>query len=287
MSEHDPASQFFKGIYGRSVNHLTNEVIKGFQTLVLRMARPVATVTEVLLNRSQGERYFGGWEFVGGLVLIGSTVFVQADRPIVGRHANPFILGQDLPADQLLLRIFDWHSTATIVAAAWAVVFVVASALQFQEVRRRYGRREVWHSYCWGVPRIAQLGWPFVPSALVIGLAAGALALGAYGAAGLLLFSRWISHQHRLNETKAMHGRILDAIDQRIEAQHLAKAIEEQPSPDEVEGTRAPLPAYASKAYREQLPEIVSGMKRGIDPGVARSTDVGPESSQPEAQVVG
>lgn len=204
-----------------------------FLAFLVSLIRPIATVTEKLYRRQMGERYFTRWNMLIGV---------------------PLIIGACVPLSILReggLGWMDWSTTewaSVTIGCVWLAVFVWESVRHFRDVRRRYRKEKLWHSYCYGV---GFNKWPsgIAMCCVIAGAVAGWFHL--YGIMLLLVFSGVFSAQMRAFELAKMRKAFLDTIDAGIEQSRFAEAVRKRLTPGQAVGLVAPLPAYIPAQPRE------------------------------------
>ncbi|HSW01041.1 MAG TPA: hypothetical protein VLI39_12765 [Sedimentisphaerales bacterium] len=207
---------------------LRGAVVNGLLAILVGLVRPIATLTEVFFRKRMGERYFSGWNIIVGFA------FIFCFR-------SPLWLGKG-------------HSlglVTNIIAAAWAAGMFFCVYLDRKETIERYEKGARWHSYCYGVPR-----WAEVPvyAEKVIPLAVGILLMvvGLIGMGGLLFLSGGVSLLLRYHEARLAHDRMLDMIDAQIEHEHFAEAVMESRPTEQLEGLRVSLPKRIGPDFRQK-----------------------------------
>jgi len=216
-----------------------------FLALLVGLIRPIATVTEKLYRRQMGERYFTRWN-----MLIGVPLIIVACLPLsILRDGG--------------LGWMEWSTTEWVsvtIGCVWLAVFVWESVRHFRDVRRRYRKEKVWHSYCYGV------GFDKWPSGIamccvIAGVVAGWFHL--YGIMLLLVFSGVFSAQMRAFEMMKMRKAYLDTIDGKIEQCRFAEAVRKRLPPGQATGLVAPLPAYIPAQPRDWFVRAREGAREG------------------------
>ena len=128
------------------------------------------------------------------------------------------------------------------------------AGLQTGTVKKRYKQGGRWHSRCIGIPRFAFMPvWLEKALPIIAGIWLLYMKVPLPGL--LLILSSGISILLRWNEARAFKNQVLDMIDGQIEQEHLGKAVMERSKPQDVEGLRAPLPAYVSQQFRQKIVE--------------------------------
>lgn len=193
---------------------IQNAFVNGFLSILIKLIRPIATLTEIFFRKQIGERYLTAWNLVAGLGLIAFA------------------------ATPMWVNDYNFEKAAYIIAAIWGLGLFVHFILHTREVAKRYQNNQRWHSYNYGLPR-----YEIIHESLekIIPIAIGILAifLHFFGLGLLLIASGVISLQLRYYEKRDFQNRLLDAIDAEIANDNFAKAINDRLPPEQTEGYRA------------------------------------------------
>ncbi|HUO08169.1 MAG TPA: hypothetical protein VM008_07715 [Phycisphaerae bacterium] len=255
-------------LFNRATDKMVRVLGEAVLVFIVVMIRPLATLTEILLRKYMGERYFNGWNLVGGLVLLSAATAVIAGVPephaayqdFYGVH--PAVSGVPL----------SLHLGTSVV---WSVLLLLFSILHSSDVKNRYERGVRWHSRCIGIPRFQWLR-PEVGQVLLFVYALFLAYWHVYAFSFLIIYSLGISLIMRWNEARTFWNRMLDIIDGQIEQENLAAAVRDRVAPDRVEGLRAPLPVYVSTEFREKF--IQAAQASGAAPPVLANAGTVPGS---------
>lgn len=248
MSQSDPIQR----IFNRMTDKITDGMIHAVLALVVMLIRPLATLTEIFFRRNMGERYFTAWNVIAGWWIITAFTAFRLGVPMPS-NAGYDEMGRYQPgqsATPLLVWFFG--------SAAWSFCLFAAMGVQQFFVRQRYKQGGRWHSRSIGEPWFPLLpAWAEKAIPIVAGIyIAWYCHVPLLGA--LLILSGITSGLLRLHEARLFRERVLDVIDSQIEQEYLAKAVLERSKPNEVDGLRAPLPAYVSQKFRERFVEALT-----------------------------
>jgi hypothetical protein len=230
----DPVSR----LGNRLVDQMADVVVQVFLSLLVSLVRPMATVTEVFFRKQMGERYFSVLNIMAGVPLI-----LLFGIPVWALFDSSWGFGAWL---NLLLSL------------AWTGAFNFYAFKSLQAVKVRYQEGVRWHSYNYGIPRYPALH-PALERIIPLGVTLLLILCGAYGLAVLLVLSTYLSYMGRVIAANRFFARVLDAIDQQIEADNLSKAVLERLQPEQAEGLMTPMPAYVSTMHREKFVQAVTG----------------------------
>ncbi len=222
-----------------------------FFYVIRLMLKPLALVTQVLVRRSFGERYFTDASVLLSMVLIAGGVGLTRTIPVFSAsHAlYLWMAGTNWKLPPFFRpRQFYW------IWAIWMILFVAAAWENRIRAWLRNRKGERWHSRCVGVSRISGMG-NVMQYLVVIGLAICADLTGDVVLSGLIVTSLSAAIVIDRGIAKDLYNRALDAIDGQIESEELGKAIEQRLSPKQASGLHARLPRRLSNVIVEMKPK--------------------------------
>lgn len=234
---------------------IANTIMQAAAWIFFAFSRPVVLVTQVLLRKDLGERYFTVAQAALSILLILAAINAPIWIAKLDRGSSPSgyydnygnYYSRPVPSSPLI-------STAnTVIGVLWIIGFAVASLWHFFVVAPRL-RDELWHSRCDGVPRLAFQNI-LVELVVLLILACIFLWTHVYGIGTLLALSFVLTAAADIHARKALYNHILDARDSKIDSEFLGKAIEDNLARAEAHGVNASLPAHVSMAYRRKLAE--------------------------------
>jgi hypothetical protein len=234
-----------------------NRILAVATWLFYAFARPIVLVTQVILRKDLGERYYTQ---VQTLLCVGLLLLATFGPSIV----DPYGSGGGRSYYNPYTGVTTYErapqqnpTTAYICGDIWLVLFAVASSWHYWvslRLRRKAGGQ--WHSRSNGLPRFPQQNL-FYELAL-IGLLAGVAFVEHVWGIGILLSASFLltaaAERHARQE---LYNRVLDAVDGQIESEWLGKAIEQRLSPAQTQGLSASLPAHVSDTYRKKVAELL------------------------------
>jgi len=215
------------------------------------LIKPLAMCTEPFFRKNFGERYFNG-----------NTYTVSIALWLVAQKFSGVTLTGEPPKVQMWLLNGSHDSLANAISPehiAWVMVIVYAIlgmwSLGSSRSRRIAG--EVWHSMSRGESIFGQEEVAldiFVAVLIVVffGFTAPALAL-------LFFASQFASYYLAAKQQASFYSRYLDAMDAKIEAEYLQRALDKGEPPSETDGLRCPLPTAFKGKHRTRVARVVAG----------------------------
>jgi hypothetical protein len=253
---------------------LNNFNMKMLGLLPTLLVKPLALATDVFFRKDFGERYLTTSSvLVSGFLWVLATNFAY----IYQGGASPFI---ELIFKLGLHRTAQWlyhHDYSNKVG--WIVIFA-HSFLAWRNLiltRVRAASGQVWYSVSrgssiFGTENKIRDGIIAVVLVLVLGVFADSL--------GLLCFiSFCVSHHLAAREQAFFYNQYLDAVDAKIQAEYLQRALDKGEPPGFTDGLYCPLSKDFKGEYRERVARVVAGGP--FDAGVI---DVKPEKPQARHQ---
>lgn len=242
MSTSDPVQRLFN----RVTDKIADGIIQASLNILAMLVRPMAIVTEIFFRRDMGERYFTPLNAAFGFFLL---LLFSIPIGVPGAEKAGFdALGQFHAAQSAAPRVVLF-----VMSFAWILSLFAAYGQNVLFIRRNYVQGNRWHSCNIGIPRFPNL--PVWLEKLIPFVAAVAFYFLFHlpGLAILLVFSGIVSLLLRAHEARMFRERVLDLIDGQIEQEYVATAVLERAKPQQVDGLRAPLPAYVSRTYRTKI----------------------------------
>jgi hypothetical protein len=210
--------------------------------------RALTNATEIFVRKDLGERFFAG-AMSGGIMIWGVALLVTyfADNA-AGEllHELGF---------HLLGRILGHHIIGVILNLGLMASFMYFANENAQRLQQFRNEGKTYHSMSRGVPR-----WgddPMRNLGIQVGIIA-VLLLFAPLTAILFGISRYLSAQEAAKQQAAMYDRYLDAMDAKIEGEHLQDALMGKCAP-EVTYLYKPLPANMNPELRENVAAAATG----------------------------
>ena len=215
------------------------------------LIKPLAMCTEPFFRKNFGERYFT-------VELYG----ISTGLWLVAQMLNNITGGMEATPLQSWLISHSWQGLANdlspknislVMAAAYGAIGMYGLI----KTRSRQGTGENWHSMSRGesIVGLEGVGWNVFFAVFIVVL----LGLVAWPLSFLFLVSQGASYYLAAKQQASFYNRYLDAMDAKIEAENLQRALDKGEPPSENDGLNCPLPKVFKGKHRTRVARVVAG----------------------------
>jgi hypothetical protein len=248
MSDNNRSSAYDK-LSDSIDSKLLNFNLKVFALAGALLLRPMAIATDPFFRKNLGCRYFTPMTafMAGGLWFVASRLDQLFDRlpSIAYESGNPH-LAQWLVAH----NCSSWAGTVMLALYSFLAMLNLGAAV----TRERKGIS--WHSMSRGE---SILGGEHPILSFILGFLLFSVLSAVSPFVGLFFgVSRVMSYQLARKQQQSIYARYLDAMDAKIEQEHLECALRDAPSPKKTTGLYCPLPERIKGEHRANVARIVA-----------------------------
>jgi len=224
---------------------------KAFALFAALLLKPLSTATDPFFRKNLGERRFSWSSIYFGF-------FLWLLSSLVSNLVGP--VGADLTGYVGLQRLAVWiraHDYSRSLGGIIGGVFFVLGCMNIAATRLRQQNGAVWHSMSRGESRFGREDyWRDIRISVLAAVCLFALATPV----GLLfVLSRFLSYFLEAKEQQSVYARYLDAMDAKLEAQHLEIALRDGVPPKTTEGIYGPLPKRFTGEHRANVARAGAG----------------------------
>ena len=247
------------------------------------LVKPLALATDVFFRKDFGERYLTNNSAAVAAILW--TMAALYGSYLVWPGNNPVLEVIDMAGFHKLSWWFHGHDFTKTLGWIIAIPYMCMAGRNVIQARRRSASGQIWYSMSRGAsvfgvesqPRDLLLAFGAV---VILGLFAPSLAL-------LFFISRLVSYQLEASQQTALYNRYLDAMDAKIQAEYLQRALDKGEPPGFTDGLYCPLPKDFKGEYRQRVARVVAGgpFDAGVmtpDKPQARQQSATAQSSRPQ-----
>ena len=218
------------------------------------LVKPLALATDVFFRKDFGERYLAQNSAALALILWGLAPKLAL---LWGQGLNPLL---QLIYDAGLHKIAYWfyrHDCTNAFGFLIGCAYGFMAVRNITQTRRRSASGQIWYSMSrggsvFGVENQSRDLLLAFGAIVILGLFAPSL--------GLLFFiSRIVSYQVEASQQAAFYNRYLDAMDAKVQAEYLQRALDKGEPPDDTDGLYCPLPKAFKGEYRQRVARVVAG----------------------------
>jgi hypothetical protein len=248
------------------------------------LVKPLALATDVFFRKDFGERYLAQNSAALALILWGLAPKLAL---LWGQGLNPLL---QLIYDAGLHKIAYWffrHDCTNAFGFLIGCAYGFMAVRNITQTRRRSASGQIWYSMSrggsiFGIENKARDLLIAFGAVAILGLLAPSLAL-------LFFISRLVSYQVEASQQAAFYNRYLDAMDAKVQAKYLRRALDKGEPPDDTDGLYCPLSKAFKGEYRQRVARVVAGgpFDASVADAVAEKPQTRPQfataqSSRPE-----
>jgi hypothetical protein len=232
--------------------------------------KPLATASDPFFRKNMGERYFTSTSLgLGAFLYLAASACSKLTDGLFQLLAKA--LNQDFLVG--LLEQASKYYVSTLVGAAVTLAFFVLGRMNLRAVARRQATGEVWHSMSRGESITGQENPTKDRNFLV--LVAIILFCLAPLVGLLFVVSRILSLSLVAKEQASIYARYLDAMDAKISAEYLERALRDGEPPRITQGLYGPLPAHFKGQHRANVAHLGAGggvpVRVAVAPGIGQA----------------
>jgi len=222
--------------------------------LATLLVKPLALATDVFFRKDFGERYLTPNSAVVSILLwVAASVYASHET---GRD-NPILQGLWALGLHEIAQWISEHDYAKTIG--W--IMVIASGFMvvrnLTQTRARTTTGHMWYSLSRGASIFGNENK--TRDLMIAAMSVGILCLFAPTLALLFAVSRIVSYQVESSQQNAFYSRYLDAMDAKIQAEYLQRALDKGEPPDNTEGLYCPLPKSFKGEHRQRVARVVAG----------------------------